>query len=427
MNNKFLYIMNKSSKKIIFTFLIIATSFSAGFAVNDFINSFDDKNNIKGLINIDGQDDQNKEGLDFLNLLNKEDKNKIEKKADFSVFWESWRMIEDKYTLEILDYEKMVYGAVSGMVDSLGDPYTVFLAPQDRVMFEQDMKGSFSGIGAEIGFRDKFLTVIAPLKDSPAERAGVFSGDKILKVDDAEIIGVNIDEAVRIIRGEKGTMVKLTISRDGLDELKEIEIIRDVIKIETVEWEIKNENVVYIRINQFKEETVDEFDSQIDNIIVNDPNGIIIDLRNNPGGYVSTLEDLTSRFLNHGDVIFIEDFGNKKAVYKASGNNKFYGIPVVVLINEGSASASEIFAGALRDNNGSKLVGKTTFGKGLVQEMQNLKDGSALKITVAKWLTPSGIDINKEGISPDYEVEMTLDDYENDRDPQLEKAIELLK
>ncbi|MCK4891343.1 MAG: PDZ domain-containing protein [Candidatus Pacebacteria bacterium] len=276
--------MNKSSKKIIFTFLIIATSFSAGFAVNDFINSFDDKNNIKGLINIDGQDDQNKEGLDFLNLLNKEDKNKIEKKADFSVFWESWRMIEDKYTLEILDYEKMVYGAVSGMVDSLGDPYTVFLAPQDRVMFEQDMKGSFSGIGAEIGFRDKFLTVIAPLKDSPAERAGVFSGDKILKVDDAEIIGVNIDEAVRIIRGEKGTMVKLTISRDGLDELKEIEIIRDVIKIETVEWEIKNENVVYIRINQFKEETVDEFDSQIDNIIVNDPNGIIIDLRNNPGG-----------------------------------------------------------------------------------------------------------------------------------------------
>ncbi len=419
--------MNKSSKKIIFTFLIIATSFSAGFAVNDFINSFDDKNNIKGLINIDGQDDQNKEGLDFLNLLNKEDKNKIEKKADFSVFWESWRMIEDKYTLEILDYEKMVYGAVSGMVDSLGDPYTVFLAPQDRVMFEQDMKGSFSGIGAEIGFRDKFLTVIAPLKDSPAERAGVFSGDKILKVDDAEIIGVNIDEAVRIIRGEKGTMVKLTISRDGLDELKEIEIIRDVIKIETVEWEIKNENVVYIRINQFKEETVDEFDSQIDNIIVNDPNGIIIDLRNNPGGYVSTLEDLTSRFLNHGDVIFIEDFGNKKAVYKASGNNKFYGIPVVVLINEGSASASEIFAGALRDNNGSKLVGKTTFGKGLVQEMQNLKDGSALKITVAKWLTPSGIDINKEGISPDYEVEMTLDDYENDRDPQLEKAIELLK
>ncbi len=406
--------------------MIIATSFSAGFAVDDFIDSFNDKNNIKGLINIGSQSDQNKDGLNFWNILDKEDKNEIEERADFGVFWEAWRMIEGKYTLEDLDYEKMVHGAVSGMVDSLGDPYTVFLSPQDKVMFEQDMKGSFSGIGAEIGFRDKFLTIIAPLKGSPAEKAGLLSGDKILKVDELEIIGMNIDEAVSIIRGEKGTMVKLTIGRDGLDELKEIEIVRDIIRIETVEWEIKNKNIAYIRISQFKEETVDEFDSQIDDIIVNDPKGIIIDLRNNPGGYVSTLEDIASRFLNNGDIIFVEDFGSKKEVYKASGNNKFNNIPIVVLINEGSASASEIFAGALKDNNGAKLVGKTTFGKGLVQEMQNLKDGSALKITVAKWLTPSGLDINKDGIKPDYEVEMTLEDYENDRDPQLEKALDIL-
>ena len=418
--------MNRSSKKIIFIFLIIATSFSAGFAVDDFIDSFNDKNNIKGLINIGSQSDQNKDGLDFWNILDKEDKNEIEERADFGVFWEAWRMIEGKYTLEDLDYEKMVHGAVSGMVDSLGDPYTVFLSPQDKIMFEQDMKGSFSGIGAEIGFRDKFLTIIAPLKGSPAEKAGLLSGDKILKVDELEIIGMNIDEAVSIIRGEKGTIVKLTIGRDGLDKLKEIEIVRDIIRIETVEWEIKNKNIAYIRISQFKEETVDEFDSQIDDIIVNDPKGIIIDLRNNPGGYVSTLEDIASRFLNNGDIIFVEDFGNKKEVYKASGNNKFNNIPIVVLINEGSASASEILAGALKDNNGAKLVGKTTFGKGLVQEMQNLKDGSALKITVAKWLTPSGLDINKDGIKPDYEVEMTLEDYENDMDPQLEKALDIL-
>ncbi|MCK4591863.1 S41 family peptidase [Candidatus Parcubacteria bacterium] len=418
--------MNKSSKKIILVFLIIATSFSAGFAVNDFIDSLNDKNNIKGLINIGVQNDQNKAGLDFWNILDEEDENEIEKRADFSVFWEAWRMIEDKYTLEDLDYEKMVFGAVSGMVDSLGDPYTVFLSPQDKIMFEQDMKGSFSGIGAEIGFRDKFLTVIAPLKGSPAEKAGLLSGDKILKVDETEIIGMNIDEAVSTIRGEKGTMVKLTIGRDELDELKEIEIVRDIIKIETVEWEIKNKNIAYIRISQFKEETIDEFDSQIDDIIVNDPKGIIIDLRNNPGGYVSTLEDIASRFLDNGDIIFVEDFGNKKEVYKASGNNKFNSIPIVVLINEGSASASEIFAGALKDNNGAKLVGKTTFGKGLVQEMQNLKDGSALKITVAKWLTPSGLDINKDGIKPDYEVEITLEDYENNKDPQLEKALDIL-
>lgn len=418
--------MNRSSKKIIFILLIIATSFSAGFAASDFIGSFNDKDNIKGLVNIGSQSDQNKDGLNFWNILDKEDKNEIEERADFGVFWEAWRMIEGKYTLEDLDYEKMVYGAVSGMVNSLGDPYTVFLSPQDKVMFEQDMKGSFSGIGAEIGFRDKFLIVIAPLKGSPAEKAGLLSGDKILKVDEAEIMGMNIDEAVSIIRGEKGTMVKLTIGRDGLDELKEIEIVRDIIKIETVEWEIKNGNIAYIRISQFKEETVDEFDSQIDDIIVNDPKGIIIDLRNNPGGYVSTLEDIAGRFLNNGDIIFVEDFGNKKEVYKASGNNKFNDIPIVVLINEGSASASEILAGALKDNNGAKLVGKTTFGKGLVQEMQNLKDGSALKITVAKWLTPSGLDINKDGIKPDYEVEMTLEDYENNIDPQLEKAINIL-
>jgi len=417
--------MNRSSKKIIFVFLITVTSFSAGFAVSDYVDSLNDRNNIRGLINIGGQNDR--DNLNFWNILEDEDKNEIEERADFGVFWEAWRMIENKYTLEELDYEKMVFGAVSGMVDSLEDPYTVFLSPQDKSIFEQDMKGSFSGIGAEVGFRDKFLTIVAPLEGSPAEKAGLLSGDKVLKVDETEIIGMNIDEAVSIIRGEKGTMVKLTIRRDGLHELKEIEIIRDIIKIETVEWELRSGNIVYIRISQFKEETIDEFDSQIDDIIVNDPKGIIVDLRNNPGGYVSTLENIASRFLDNGDVIFIEDFGDKRDVYRASGNNKFNNIPVVVLINEGSASASEIFAGSLRDNKDAKLVGKTTFGKGLVQEMQDLKDGSALKITVAKWLTPNELDINKDGIEPDYEVEMTLEDYELDRDPQLEKAMELLK
>ncbi len=416
--------MNRSSKKIIFVFLITVTSFSAGFAVSDYVDSLNDRNNIRGLVNIGGQDDR--DNLNFWNILEDENKNEIEERADFGVFWEAWRMIENKYTLEELDYEKMVFGAVSGMVDSLEDPYTVFLSPQDKSIFEQDMKGSFSGIGAEVGFRDKFLTIVAPLKGSPAEKAGLLSGDKVLKVDETEIIGMNIDEAVSIIRGEKGTMVKLTVRRDGLHELKEIEIIRDIIKIETVEWELKSGNIAYIRISQFKEETIDEFDSQIDNIIVSDPKGIIVDLRNNPGGYVSTLENIASRFLDNGDVIFIEDFGDKRDVYKASGNNKFNNIPVVVLINEGSASASEIFAGALRDNKDAKLVGKTTFGKGLVQEMQDLKDGSALKVTVAKWLTPNEFDINKDGIEPDYEVEMTLEDYELDRDPQLEKAMDIL-
>ncbi len=419
--------MNKLSKKIIFALLIILTSFSAGYAANDLVD-FLGKGDVKGLTNTADYGGGENGGNSFWNILNKEGLDKAEKEVDFGVFWEAWKKVEDKYTLEPLDYKKMVYGAVSGMIDSLEDPYTVFFTPEDREMFEQDMKGSFSGIGAEIGFKDKFLTIIAPLKGSPAEKSGLLSGDKILKVDEREIIGMNIDEAVSIIRGEKGTKVKLLISRDGLDELKEIEITRDVIKAETVEWSLKNNKIAYIKISQFKEETAAEFNSQINNILINNPAGIIVDLRNNPGGYVNILEDIAGRFLDKGDIIFTEDFGNdKKEVYRAKGDNKFKDIPIVILINEGSASASEIFAGALKDNNGAKLVGKKTFGKGLVQEMQNLKDGSALKITIARWLTPNGTDINKEGIKPDFEAEMTLKDYENDKDPQLEKAMELFK
>ncbi len=422
--------MKRSFKKSFFIFLLIITSFSAGFALNDFMNYFDARNNIQGLINSDDSNNKNvindDNSLDSLwSVLNK-DKGDVDAKADFSVFWDTWNIIEDKYTLESLNYQDMVYGAISGMVNSLEDPYTIFFTPEDRTIFEQDMSGSFSGIGAEIGFRDKLLTIIAPLKNSPAEQAGILAGDKVLKVDDQEIIGISIDEAVTLIRGVKGTPVVLTISREGNDSLLEIEVVRDVIKIDTVEWEVKENNIVYIRISQFSEKTSNEFDNQIDDILLEDPSGIIVDLRNNPGGYVKTLEGIASKFLDNGDVMFIEDFGEKQIDHKSNGNKKFDDVQVVVLINGGSASASEIFAGALRDNNGTILVGKKTFGKGLVQEMQKLKDGSALKITVARWLTPNGLDINKNGIEPDYEVEMTLEDYENDRDPQLEKAINIL-
>ncbi|MDF1498279.1 MAG: S41 family peptidase [Patescibacteria group bacterium] len=418
--------MKKTLKKSFFIFLLILTSFSAGFSMNDFLRFWDYKNNINGLVNIDNEEINKDNGIGyFWNIIDQKN-DKIENKADFSIFWEAWSVIENKYNLEPLDYQKMVYGAVSGMVDSLNDPYTVFFVPEDRAVFEQDMKGSFSGIGAEIGFRNKFLTVIAPLKDSPAEKAGILPGDKILKVDGTEIMGLSLDEAVSIVRGEKGSEVKLIINREGSDDLKEIYVIRDIIKINTVEWETLENNIAYIRISQFMDETTSEFDSKINSILVSDPSGIIIDLRNNPGGYVSTLEDIASKFLDKGEVIFIEDFGEKKEIYKAKGNRKFENIPIVILINEGSASASEIFAGALRDNDGVKLVGKTTFGKGLVQEMQNLRDGSAIKVTIARWLTPNGIDINKNGINPDFEVELSLDDWENNRDPQLEKAIEIL-
>jgi len=377
---------------------------------NDFSRSLDNKKSITGLVN--------------LNIGNE---NEIEKKADFNIFWDAWRIVEDKYNLEPLDYQEMVYGAIEGMVYSLGDPYTVFLDPEESEVFDEDMKGSFSGIGAEIGFRDKLLTVIAPLKDSPAENAGILSGDKILEVDGEEIIGMSIDRAVNLIRGEKGTKVLLTIARDGLDELKDIEVIRDTIILKTVEWEIKESDIVYLKISQFKEDTTFELDDKIGEILSADPHGIIIDLRNNAGGYVHTVKEVAGRFLDHGEVVFIEDYGNEKNIHKTMGDKRFFDVPIVVLINEGSASASEILAGALRDNMGVKLVGKKTFGKGSVQELKHLKDGSSIKITVAEWLTPNGTVINNNGVEPDFDVEMSFEDYENDRDPQLERAIEILK
>ena len=400
--------MKKQANKILSIFLILI-SFGIGFAVSDFFNSLDSKENITGLVNLDS--DAN---------------NEIENKADFSLFWDAWKIIEDDYTIEQLDYQKMVHGAISGMVDSLGDPYTVFLTPEENKMFNQDMSGKFGGIGAEIGFRDGFLTIIAPLKNSPAEKAGLLAGDIILKVDEEEIIGANIDKAIYLIRGEEGTKVVLTIGREGADELKEIEITRDIIVVETVEWEMMENNIAYIDISQFNEDTAVELDNYINDILVENPSGIILDLRNNSGGYLAVANKITSRFIDSGDVIVIESYKDEEKIHKSKGGQRFNGIPIVVLINEGSASASEILAGALKDNGKAKLVGEKTFGKGLVQIMEDLKDGSAIKISVSRWLTPNRVDINENGIEPDFEVELTMDDYLNERDPQLEKAIDIL-
>src|SRR5680860_1468339 len=390
--------MKKNSLiKIYLLLLLTLTSFSAGFTVNSLIK-------------------------DETSILNVE-----EDKVDLSVFWETWNVLEKKYALGELDYEKMVYGATSGMVASLDDPYTVFFSPSEKEEFDQDMTGSFEGIGAEVGMRDKFLTIISPLKDSPAEKVGLLPGDKVLKIDETETIGMGLDEAVNLIRGDKGTVVILLVSRDSLDSLKEIEITRDTIKTNTVEWKIIENNLAYIEISQFRADTGIEFDNNINDILIKEPKGMIIDLRNNPGGYVTTLNHIASRFLDKGDVIFYEEFGSKKDSYKATGGKKFSDIPVVMLINGGSASASEIFAAALQEKGIAKLVGETTFGKGLVQEVEDLKDGSAVKVTIARWLTPNGTDINKNGIAPDIEVELSYDEYLNEKDPQLDKAIELLK
>lgn len=364
-------------------------------------------------------------GQDLLGLV-KGDKSVHEENVDFGTFWEVWDLLKTTYSLGPLDEKKMVYGAISGMVDSLGDPYTVFLTPEENKDLESDLSGIFGGIGAEIGFKGGYITVITPLKDSPAEKAGILAGDRVMEVDGKDTEGLNVDEIVSLIRGEKGTSVKITVMRGK--EYKDFEIVRDTIIDKTVKWEMKEGGIVYLEISQFKEDTAKELDEQIVSILSQNPKGLVLDMRNNPGGYLDVVVDVASRFIKEGETVVIEKSGDgKEQIYKAKGNQSFEGIPTVVLVNEGSASASEILAGALKDYKTATVVGKTTFGKGLVQGISGLDDGSALKVTVAEWMTPLGGNINKTGIAPDVEVDYTIEDYNADKDPQLDKALEILR
>lgn len=348
---------------------------------------------------------------------------------DFSLFWEVYHTLQEKYVHpENFDSQKMIYGAISGMVESLGDPYTVFFDPEEAKIFEEDVKGVFEGVGMEIGLRKGQLTVIAPLEETPAQKAGLRAGDKIMKIDDTSTIDISIDEAVKLIRGPKGTEVSLTIYREDWGETKEIKIIRGVIEIPSLNWELLDDDIAYIKLYQFSEKARYDFKSAAQDILNSPAEKIILDLRNNPGGYLGVAQNIAGWFLEKGQVVAIEDFGEGKEqeFYKAKGPEKFLSYPVVILINQGSASGSEILAGALRDNRGVKLIGERSFGKGTVQVLEKLREGS-LKITIANWLTPKGEVLSNEGLEPDIKIEITKEDYEKEKDPQLEKAIEILR
>jgi carboxyl-terminal processing protease len=360
-------------------------------------------------------------------LTNKETSQPIN--VDFSLFWDAWHIVEKKYVdRDKLDRQNMVYGAINGLLESLDDPYSVFMAPKESERFLDDISGSFEGIGAEIGIRKGVLTVISPLEGNPAQKAGLRAGDKILKVDDTLTADLTLDEAVELIRGEKGTEVVLLIARDEWDEAKEIAIIRDTIQIPIIKWEVKDDNVAYIELYHFTENSARQFRNTIREIVNINPRGIVLDVRNNPGGYLEAAIDIASWFLPKGELIVVEDYGNGERIeHRSKGYRALENMPTVILINEGSASASEILAGALRDIRGIQIVGQKSFGKGSVQQLEKMRGGSSIKITVAKWLTPSGTSINDEGIVPDIEVELTSEDIEEMRDPQLDKALDLLK
>jgi carboxyl-terminal processing protease len=356
--------------------------------------------------------------------------------VDFSLFWQAYNKLQERFVDKgKIDVQKIIYGAISGMVDSLRDPYTIFFPPEETKRFIEDVKGVFEGVGMEIGIRNGQLQVIAPLEGTPAQKAGLRAGDKIMKIDDTLTIDLTVDEAVNLIRGPKGTEVTLTIYREGWEETKEFKVVRGVIEIPSLRWEIlgqsdeiQEDDIVYLKIYQFSERADYDFSRAAVEILNTPAKKIILDLRNNPGGYLEVAQDIAGWFLKEGAVVVIEDFGDgNKKEYKAEGNGMFLDYKVVILINKGSASGSEILAGCLRDNRNILLIGEQSFGKGSVQELERLRDGSSLKITVAKWLTPKGELITDVGLEPDIKVEITEDDYNEDRDPQLDKAIETIQ
>ena len=353
---------------------------------------------------------------------------------DFSLFWEAYETLQSRFVdPEKIDTQKIIYGAIEGMVKSLEDPYTIFLSPEETKKFKEDISGRFEGIGIEIGKKDEQLQVIAPLEGTPAKTAGLKAGDKILQIDDTPTIDLSIDEAVNLIRGPKGTKVVLTIFREGLKAPKEVEITRDVIEIPSMSWELKdiseNDKIAYIKIYQFSEKAGFDFAVAVREILNSPANKIVLDLRNNPGGYLEISQEIAGWFLEQGNTVVIEDFGGKQdqRIYQSQGNSRLLQYPMAVIINEGTASASEILAGALRDNRGIKIIGEKSYGKGSIQELEELKGGSVLKITVAKWLTPNGELITGKGLEPDIKIEVSPEDLNGESDPQLDKAIEILK
>ena len=353
-----------------------------------------------------------------------EDKKSIEK-VDFNLFYQVLKTINDDFALkEKIDPQQMVYGATRGLVQALNDPFSVFMLPQEAKDFNAEIEGELSGIGAELEVVNGKLTIVAPLKDSPAEKAGLLAGDVVSKIDGQPTGEMTVDGAISKIRGLSGTKVILTIKRVGKGEEQDIEITRQTIELSSVDSKQLANGLVYIDIKKFDNDTEVEFYNLITDLLPKEPKGIILDVRNNPGGYMSSPLEIASEFIKGEQVVLKRTKENgDEEVLKSTGSGRLVGMPTVLLVNKGSASGAEILAGILQDYKLAKLVGETTFGKGTVQEVTEFPDGSSLKLTVSKWFTPLGRNINEQGIKPDVEVK---DNPDTEADEQLEEAIKQL-
>jgi carboxyl-terminal processing protease len=359
--------------------------------------------------------------------------------VDFGPFWQAWSVLNEKYVAThvhkpVTDQDK-VWGAIQGLAASLGDPYTTFFPPDENKSFNEQIAGkvNFGGVGMEIGIRDGVITVISPLKDSPSEKAGFRIGDKIVKIEATSTQNMKVEEAVNLIRGPKGTPVRITIFREGLKEPKVISVVRDTITVPVMNTELRSDGVFVIRLYSFSENSPELFNNAIKEFVNSKSDKLLLDLRGNPGGYLEAAVDMASWFLPAGKIVVQEEF------HKGDSDTKKYtstgkgvansNLHFAILINGGSASASEILSGALSEHGVAKLIGEKSFGKGSVQELVQITDNpkTSLKVTIARWLTPKGHSISEEGLKPDIEVKMTADDAAAGKDPQLDRAVQYLK
>lgn len=404
-------LFSKHKIYIISALLIIGASFFCGFYFGSHNQS-----EIKSSVSV-----ENKSATSYVN-------------ANFAPFWKAWDILNEKHvsyssSSPMITDQSKVWGAIKGMADSFGDPYTVFLPPADAEIFESDISGNFQGVGMEIGTRGGVLTVIAPLKGTPAQKAGILSGDKIIKIDETSTAKLNSDEAVKLIRGKGGTIVKFTILRSTSNVPIEISVTRATIDIPTISAHLRSDGVFVIELYNFSAVSADLFRKSLRDFISSRSDKLVLDLRGNPGGYLEASIDMASWFLPLGEVVVRENFGKNKdeVFHRSKGYNIFNDkLKMAVLIDGGSASASEILAGALQEHGIVKLVGTNSYGKGSVQELIKITPETSLKVTIARWLTPKGKSISDGGLKPDIEVKRTEDDVKKGNDTQMKIAVEYL-
>lgn len=346
---------------------------------------------------------------------------------DFRVFWEAWRVVDENYYGAPVAPTELTYGAIRGVVRTLNDPFTWFADPQVAERIREDATGRYSGIGAVVNLTEVgHVVIVRAFEGGPADQNGLMAGDVILEVDGTDTLGLTLDEAVGMIRGPEGTPVRLLVQRQGLERPFEAEIVRGEIKIPSVEHRVLEEGIAYLKLNSFRADVPEEVEAALSELLAKEPQGLILDLRDNPGGLLSSSIKVASEFIADGVIVLEKGSNDLDEAHMAEGDGLATDIPLVVLVNNGTASASEIVAGAIRDHERGALIGERTLGKGSVQSPIDLSDGSHLRLTIAHWFTPDGQLIQADGLAPDIEVTLSDEDLVEGQDPQLDRAINYL-